>query len=128
MAGVAVGLAAGGRHFRRGRRRRIVGAKAGGALAELVNPTEYVTHFEKSYAPRRTTSGSEWSDYEPAYRYGYDSYRAISGAVSRTSKAIRSRFEPRSATAGSCGRREAVRDGWHHIERASPGDADRDGR
>jgi hypothetical protein len=24
--------------------------------------------------------------------------------------------------------RDAVRDGWHHIERAMPGDADRDGR
>ena len=24
--------------------------------------------------------------------------------------------------------RHAVRDGWHHIERAMPGDADRDGR
>ena len=63
--GTVVGAIAGG----------ALGAKGGGALAEAVNPTEYNTYFEKSYksAPYYV-SGSEWRDYQPAYKYGYDTY------------------------------------------------------
>ena len=82
----------------------IAGAKAGGAVAEAVNPTTYSEHFRTQYntAPYYR-AGQEWSDYAP------DNTKA----------------ESRLAWNDA---REAVRDGWHYIERAMPGDADRDGR
>ena len=121
-AGSAVGAVVGG----------IVGAKAGDSIAEAVNPTEYSRHFEKEYrsAPYYI-NGSEWRDYQPAYKYGYDTYGQYRGRkfddveseLQRNWDA--SRAESRLAWNDA---RQAVRDGWHYIERAMPGDADRDGR
>ena len=120
--GTLVGAIAGG----------MVGAKAGDSIAEAVNPTEYNQHFQTQYksAPYYT-SGREWSDYEPAYKYGYETYGQyrgkkfddIEGDLERNWDNTRanSRLAWNEA-------RDAVRDGWHHIERAMPGDADRDGR
>ena len=120
--GSVVGAIAGG----------VMGAKAGDSIAEAVNPTEYTSISRPSTRPRRTTrSGREWSDYEPAYKYGYDTYGQyrgqkfddIEGDLERNWDKTRanSRLAWNEA-------RGAVRDGWHHIERAMPGDADRDGR
>ncbi|HJW46487.1 MAG TPA: glycine zipper domain-containing protein [Lysobacter sp.] len=121
-AGSAVGAVVGG----------IVGAKAGDSIAEAVNPTEYSSHFEKEYrsAPYYI-NGSEWRDYQPAYKYGYDTYGQYRGRkfddveseLQRNWDA--SRADSRLAWNDA---RQAVRDGWHYIERAMPGDADRDGR
>src|ERR1700741_1918563 len=61
--GSAVGAVVGG----------LVGAKAGDSIAEAVNPTAYNDHFRKDYAAAPYyIAGSEWRDYEPAYKYGYD--------------------------------------------------------
>ena len=120
--GSLVGAVAGG----------VVGAKAGDAIAEAINPTDYEdemrrTHATASYA----RSDRDWNDYQPAYKYGYDTYGRHQGR----------RFEDVDDELGSewnrnrgnsrlewSDAREAVRDGWHRIERAMPGDADRDGR
>lgn len=120
--GTVVGALAGG----------ALGAKGGGAVAEVVNPTEYSQHFENSY---KTTpyyiSGSEWRDYEPAYKYGYDTYGQYQG---RKFEDIEGELERNWDTTRSQSRlawneaRNAVRDGWHHIERRIPGDFDKDGR
>jgi uncharacterized protein YcfJ len=120
--GTVVGTVAGG----------MLGAKAGGGIAEAVNPTEYTRHFETSYRERPYyASGREWSDYQPAYQYGYDTYGAYRGqrfddVEDRLQRDWDStRGNSRLAWSEA---REAVRDGWHHIERAMPGDMDRDGR
>jgi phage tail tape-measure protein len=121
-AGSAVGAVVGG----------IVGAKAGDSIAEAVNPTAYTEHFRKDYvsAPYYI-SGSEWRDYEPAYKYGYDTYGQYRG---RQFDDVESELQRNwDATRGNSrlawnDARQAVRDGWHYIERAMPGDADRDGR
>lgn len=122
VAGAITGAAVGG----------IVGAKTGGALAELVNPTDYTTCFPNSYrtAPYYP-AGAGWSDYEPAGKYGYDSYESLRG---RRFEDVESELEAagtrRGATASSPGATPGrpCANGWHHIERALPGDADRDGR
>jgi uncharacterized protein YcfJ len=120
--GTVVGAVAGG----------ALGAKAGGSVAEAVNPTEYTEHFEASYRNQPYySSGRDWSDYQPAYQYGYDTYGQYRGQrfddvesqLERDWDASRARSRLAWAEA-----RDAVRDGWHHIERALPGDADRDGR
>lgn len=120
--GSVVGAIAGG----------VVGAKAGDAIAEAINPTEYSRHFEQNYrtAPYYS-AGREWSDYQPAYRYGYDTYGEYRGqrfedAEDRLERNWNeAKADSRLAWAEA---KDAVRDGWHHIERSLPGDADRDGR
>lgn len=120
--GAAVGAVVGG----------VLGSKAGDSIAEAVNPTEYQKHFETEYknAPYYT-SGREWKDYEPAYKYGYETYGqhrgknfdSVESDLERNWDKTRadSRLEWNEA-------KQAVRDGWHHIERRMPGDADGDGR
>ena len=120
--GTVVGAIAGG----------ALGAKGGGALAEAVNPTEYNSYFEKNYtsAPYYV-GGSEWRDYKPAYQYGYDTYGQYRGQrfedVENTLERNWNEAKADSRLAWSEAK-GAVRDGWHHIERAMPGDADGDGR
>lgn len=110
----------------------VVGAKAGDSVAEAVNPTEYSNHFKNTYQERPYYSAErDWNDYEPAYKYGYDTYGDYRGQrfedaepkLEREWNSTRgdSRLEWNDA-------KGAVRDGWHHIERAMPGDADRDSR
>lgn len=120
--GSAVGAVVGG----------VMGAKAGDSVAEAVNPTEYTQHFEREY--RNTpyySRDKEWDDYKPAYTYGYDTYgkyrgqrfEDVEGNLERDWDSTRGNSRLAWTEA-----RGAVRDGWHHIERATPGDADRDGR
>lgn len=110
----------------------VIGAKAGDSIAEAVNPTEYTDHFKSQYtATPYYTAGREWNDYEPAYKYGYDTYgqyrgqrfEEVEGNLERDWNSVKadSRLEWNEA-------KQAVRDGWHHIERRVPGDLDRDGR
>ena len=110
----------------------VIGAKAGDSIAEAINPTDYTDHFETTY---KTTpyysSGRDWSDYQPAYQYGYDTYGQYRG---QRFEDVEPDLERNWASTRSDSRLEwneakgAVKDGWHHIERAMPGDADRDGR
>lgn len=120
--GSLVGAVAGG----------IVGSKAGDSIAEAVNPTGYEKHFEDNYTKADYYNSSrDWNDYQPAYKYGYETYGQYRGQNFDT-------VEPElqrnwDATKGQSRlawgeARGAVKDGWHHIERAMPGDADRDGR
>ena len=120
-AGTVVGAIAGG----------ALGAKGGGALAEAINPTEYTRHFEKNYKDTPYyVGGSEWRDYAPAYKYGYDTYGQYRG---RKFKDVESDLERNWEATKANSRlawseaKGAVRDGWHHIENTLPGDADRDG-
>jgi len=120
--GTVVGAVAGG----------ALGAKGGGAIAEAVNPTEYNSHWESNYrnAPYYS-AGRDWSDYQPAYKYGYDTYGSYRGQRFEDAESQLERDwdhakgNSRLAWSEAKG---AVRDGWHHIERALPGDFDRDGR
>jgi phage tail tape-measure protein len=120
--GTVVGTIAGG----------ALGAKAGGKVAEAVNPTDYNDHFKSAYRDTAYySSGRDWNDYEPAYKYGYDTYSQYRGQrFDDVERDLERNWE--NAKSGSrlawSEAKGAVRDGWHHIERAMPGDFDRDGR
>ena len=110
----------------------VMGAKAGDSIAEAINPTAYNDHFKTEYT--RTpyyTAGRDWNDYEPAYKYGYDTYGQYKG---QKFEDIETNLERDWSTTRGDSRlawpeaKQAVRDGWHQIERSLPGDADRDGR
>ncbi|MEJ7747406.1 MAG: hypothetical protein WKF61_11825 [Luteimonas sp.] len=110
----------------------VVGSKAGDSIAEAVNPTEYTNHFQNTYqSTPYYSAGREWNDYEPAYKYGYDTYgqhrgqrfEDVEDTLERNWDATRA-----NSRLGWSEAKGAVRDGWHYVERAMPGDADRDGR
>ena len=110
----------------------VLGAKTGDEVAELVNPTEYVTTLEQTYTSKPYyTPNYNWTDYKPAYQFGYDTYGRYRG---RSFDEVEPDLEREWAQAQGHSRlawadaRMAVRDGWHTIERAIPGDFDRDGR
>ncbi|MEO6076024.1 MAG: hypothetical protein ABIP56_04385 [Dokdonella sp.] len=119
--GMVVGAVVGG----------IVGAKAGDSVAEAVNPTAYNAHWKENYQnSSHYVAGSQWNDYEPAYKLGYDSHNKYRGRpYNEVENDIARSWE---ATKGNSSlawndAKNAVRDGWHHVERALPGDADGDG-
>lgn len=72
------------------------------------------------------------SDYRPAYRYG--TYARASNPNRTWDDGLETELEQRWSAAKGASRmswdqaKHAVRDAWHGIERAMPGDADGDGR
>ena len=120
--GSAVGAVAGG----------VIGAKAGDSIAEAVNPTEYREHFQREYKNSPHYSAErDWNDYEPAYQYGYQTYGEYRGKRFEDAEPELQRNWDRTRANSRLewnDAKHAVRDGWHHIERAMRGDAARDGR
>jgi hypothetical protein len=110
----------------------IAGGAAGHAAAEAVDPTEEAAYWREQYRSRPYVDVNRpYSDYESAYRYGWESRSAYP-------RARWEEVEPRLGEGWNRVRagsrlaweeaREATRDAWHRIERSLPGDADRDGR
>jgi uncharacterized protein YcfJ len=134
-AGAAIGAAGGPIGVAVG---TVIGAVAGGlagkGVAEAVDPTAENAYWEKNYRNEPYyEAGREYSDYEPAYRSGYQSY-ATHGVQGRTfdevEPELRNSYE---ATKGKSQlgwekAKRASRAAWDRVERAMPGDADGDGR
>lgn len=114
-----------------------IGAIAGGALGAktghaAVDPGEYHEHFHSRHrtVPCYST-GHAWSDYEPAYQYGYDTLRRYQGGdVDEVEPDLERNWAVARGDSSLdwSDARHALRDGWHHIESRLPGDFDRDGR
>ena len=124
--GAAVGAVAGA----------VVGAMAGKGAAKAVDPAVEDAYWRENYSSRPyITSGTAYDEYEPAYRYGVDAYTRypdrkfedVEADLGRDWNTTRgkSRLEWENA-------KHATRDAWHRVsnavERAVPGDSDRDGR
>src|SRR5690606_19665494 len=94
---------------------------------------DYDKHFRNNYeSTNYYQQGRTWNDYEPAYKYGYDQYSTtyrgrdfneVEGDLERGWE--KAKADSRLAWSEAM---EAIKDGWHRLERAMPGDADRDGR
>ena len=110
----------------------VAGYAAGGAIAESVNPNEYDTHFQDSYASTPYYSNRyTWNDYQPAYQYGYNTYGQYKGQRFEDIEPQLERDWDSARGQSTMAWNEAkgaVRDGWDYIERSMPGDFDRDGR
>ncbi|WP_284615373.1 hypothetical protein [Aquabacterium humicola] len=124
--GTAIGAAAGA----------IVGGLAGKAIAEQVDPTLEDGYWRDNYSKRPyVDQGAPYDDYAPAYRHGVDAYTRYPGERFED-------IEPRLASEWDTVRgsstltweraKQATRDAWQRlsdgIERAMPGDSDRDGK
>lgn len=97
------------------------------------NQQDYDKHFRGRYesAPY-FKQGKQWNDYEPAYKYSYDQYNGqyAGRKFNDVENDLERGWEETKANSSLAWSeaKEAVRDGWHHLERAMPGDADNDGR
>jgi hypothetical protein len=114
-----------------------VGAVAGGlvghGIAEGINPTEEDAYWRENYRTRPYASANRsYEDYQPAYRYGWES-RARYGnrkwdEVEPELGRNWNDYNRGAARQTWDEAKLATKDAWHRVERAIPGDADRDGR
>jgi len=93
----------------------VAGGLAGKGAAEAVNPTVEMPYWRDNYSKRPyVTAGSRYDTYRPAYQYGWES------ELSRNWDSNKGKLSWDRA-------REAARDAWHRVEKAMPGDAEKDG-
>jgi len=121
LAGAAIGAVAGG--------------LAGKAVAEQVDPTVEDAYWRENYASRPYVgTGAVYEDYGPAYRYGVDSYAGHGGRFEDAEPDLATGWERARGTSRLdwSDARHASRDAWSRlsdtIERAAPGDSDRDNK
>ena len=114
----------------------IVGGLAGKGVAEQIDPTREDAHWRENYADRSYVEpGSSFNEYGPAYGFGVDSFSRypdrkfdeVEADLSRDWDGARG-----SSTLTWDRARNASRDAWNRVsdsvERAVPGDSDRDGK
>jgi hypothetical protein len=117
-----------------------VGALAGGlvgkGVAEMIDPTVEDAYWRDNYATRPYVgTGATYDDYGPAYRYGVDSYSRYEGRTFDDAEPqLRNDWNRVRGTSSLEWERakHATKDSWQRIsdtiERAVPGDSDRDGK
>ena len=114
----------------------VVGGLAGKGLAESIDPTREDAYWRENFTSRPyVNQGSSYDDYGPAYGYGVDAYSKYPG---RSFDEVEPDLSKNwGTTRGDSdlswdGAKHATRDAWNRIsdtvERAVPGDSDRDGR
>ena len=137
-AGAAIGSAAGPVGTAVG---AVIGAVAGGlagkGVGEMIDPTAEDAYWRSNYKTRPYIAAGDAAsfdydqDFAPAYRHGYT---AASRYPGRRYDEVESELERGWENAKGRSRlgweraKLAARDAWHRVERAIPGDADRDGR
>jgi hypothetical protein len=124
--GTVIGAAAGA----------IAGGLAGKGIAEKIDPTVEDAYWRDNYRGRPyVTEEARYEDYGPAYRYGVESYPRHAG---RSFDDVETELARDWGGARGMSRlewddaRHPTRDAWQRlsdrVERAVPGDSDRDGR
>ena len=123
--GSLVGAAVGG----------VAGALMGSGIAEMIDPDDEARYWRDEFPQRPYAGTAPFDDYDPAYRYGVDSWARYNGrAWDDVETDLASRWD--DARGGSSlhwnDARHATRDAWQRLsdraERAVPGDSDGDGR
>jgi hypothetical protein len=114
----------------------VAGAVIGKGVGKAADPAVEEAYWRDNYSSRPYVSGgAKYDDYGPAYRYGADSY------TSNPNRSFEEAEPELSSNWGSArGKsslewehaKHASRDAWHRVsngvERAIPGDSDKDGR
>jgi hypothetical protein len=114
----------------------IVGGLAGKGVAEKIDPTVEDDYWRENYTGRPyVQTGDSYDDYGPAYGYGVSSYQRLAGSTFEEAEPDLARGwnDARGPSTLEWDRaRGAARDAWTRvsdsIERAIPGDSDRDGK
>jgi len=114
----------------------VAGGLAGKGIAESIDPTAEDAYWRENYTSRPyVDAGLGYEEFGPAYGFGVDAYRRYPGRrFDEVEPGLSRDWE--SARRGSSltweRARHASRDAWDRVseavERATPGDSDRDGR
>lgn len=110
----------------------VIGGLAGKAVAEGIDPTVEDAYWQGMYTKESYyQKGLTYDDYAPAYRTGYlgrDQYAGRTfDEVERVLEASYNRIKGTSKL-GWNKAKQAAHAAWDRIERAIPGDSDRDGK
>ena len=114
----------------------LVGGLAGKGVAEAIDPTVEDAYWRDNYRARPYVDrAGTYDDYGPAYGYGVNAYTKYPG---KSFDAVESELSRDWASARGASKlewdhaKQATRDAWTRvsdtIERAVPGDSDRDGK
>jgi len=113
----------------------LVGGLAGKGVAEMIDPTVEEAYWRDNFDSRPYAAGSTFDDYAPAYRYGWETYPQFAGVpFDEVEPQLRSQWAYRRGDSELDWDRAkfAAKDSWQRlsdtIERAVPGDSDRDGK
>ena len=103
----------------------------GHGAGAMVNPAEEDAYWRNSYDREPYyASGYSYEDYAPAYSLGYNSRSRYNSDFDTAEPQLRGEWDNvRGASRLSWDQaKHASRAAWHRVERAIPGDLDRDGR
>ena len=110
----------------------VVGGLAGQAAGEAIDPTKEDEYWAEQYEHEPYyEQGRSYEDYAPAYRAGYEGRMRYQGRKFDEAEGdLRKEYEGANSKSslGWDKARHASRAAWNRIERAIPGDSDRDGR
>ena len=114
----------------------VAGGLAGKGVAELIDPTAEYEYWADNYRDRPYyTHGFGYEDYGPAYRYGVDSYTLYNNRTWDAAEAdLASGWDQAKGKSRLAWNdaKHAAKDAWRRVsdtvERAVPGDSDRDGK
>ncbi|MEG4023130.1 MULTISPECIES: hypothetical protein [unclassified Microcoleus] len=116
----------------------VVGAFSGGlagkGVAEAIDPTVEDAYWQSNYTSRPyADTSATYEDYQPAYRTGYEGYSRY-GATGKQFHEIEPDLQRDYETNRGKSNvtwdkaKHATRDAWDRVERAVPGDINKDGR
>ena len=113
----------------------VAGAMAGKGIANAVDPVAEDAYWRDNYSKRPYASGSDYEEYGPAYGYGVEAYTRYPGRTFDDVEAeLRRDWNSRRGRSSLewDNAKHAARDAWQRlsdtVERATPGDSDRDGK
>jgi hypothetical protein len=108
---------------------------AGRGVGKAIDPAGEDAYWRDNFSSRPYVGTRSYDDYGPAYRYGVDSYSRYQGRTFDDVERDLSRGWNTARGSSSLewdNARHATRDAWNRlsntVERAIPGDSDRDGR
>jgi len=104
-------------------------------VAAAIDPDAEDAYWRDNYSSRPYATGGTYDDYGPAYRYGVDGYGQHQGRKFDEVESELSRDWERAKGSSKLtwdNAKHATRDSWQRVsdavERAVPGDSDRDGK
>jgi hypothetical protein len=110
----------------------VAGGYAGKGVAEMIDPTAENAHWRENYRNESYVKGDlAYDHYEPAYRTGYTGYGKHAGKKWEDAETDLERDYEQTKGSSSLAwndAKHATKAAWHKVERALPGNADRDGR
>ena len=113
----------------------VVGGLAGKGVAEMIDPTVEEAYWRENFTTRSYANGKDFDAFLPAYRYGVSSYQQYPASTFEQMETNLARDWGKSRANSNLDwtdAKVATRDAWNRlsdrVERAIPGDSDRDGK